>query len=252
MSTEPITEPIDVTEFNEPKPRGSSTSVWLIVVLMGSAFVAGAGVGFFAGVFSVEEARDFFAESMTDERQAEVVKTHRIERDAFELQYPGNWEIDCEEFDFDLDWYFSIDSSGHSYVAIWFWDEEADEETQVQAQIDEFSDLLSDVKTTRFKKWGQYAGEGAEIRGRMFGLSCKVRAFCHSDNDRAFTIVEFTYDEDEAMTRPGFDLIERTFHLKEMPAVDIPEEEAPDPQSDEQNTEDAKTSALSRLCGGAD
>jgi hypothetical protein len=54
----------------------------------------------------------------------------------------------------------------------------------------------------------------------MLGLlKGSIRIFAHESvrEDLTLTVVEFCYDEDLPLVRPGFELIERTFELARQP-----------------------------------
>ena len=76
--------------------------------------------------------------------------------------------------------------------------------------------LVKQPTQTRFSRWGAYDGEGVALAGRMLGVyEGSIRIFAHASarEELTLSIVEFCYDEDLPLVRPGFELIERTFEL---------------------------------------
>jgi hypothetical protein len=76
------------------------------------------------------------------------------------------------------------------------------------------SKLLPDGARTPFTHWGSYEGQGALLKGKLLGLTPgTIRVFSWRSGTHTFAVMEQTYDEDRARVAPGFDLIERTFHV---------------------------------------
>jgi hypothetical protein len=155
------------------------------------------------------------------EQKADVRATKPIVRERFHLEYPGNWTIDEEDEDYDPDHLFSIDSPGSCHVTVIVFDAAISAEHCVETQVEVFvPKLVKDPVQTPFASWGAYDGEGVTLAGKILGLlKGSIRIFAHESEreDLTLTIVEFCYDEDLPLVRPGFELIERTFELGRQP-----------------------------------
>jgi hypothetical protein len=88
----------------------------------------------------------------------------------------------------------------------------------VEAQVEAFvPKMVKEPVQTPFTSWGDYEGDGMTLAGRILGVfDGTIRIFAHASEpeDLTFTIVEFCFDEDLPLVRPGFELIERTFELR--------------------------------------
>jgi hypothetical protein len=87
----------------------------------------------------------------------------------------------------------------------------------VDGQVEAFVPrIVKQPVQTPFTRWGAYDGEGMTLAGKILGvMPGNIRIFAHASQreDLTFTIVEFCFDEDLPLVRPGFELIERTFVL---------------------------------------
>jgi hypothetical protein len=151
------------------------------------------------------------------EQSADVRAPKPITRDRFRLEYPGNWTIDEGDEDYDPDHLFSIDSPGSCHVTFIVLDAAISAKVALQAEIEAFVPrIVKQPVRAPFARWGAYDGEGMELAGRILGLyEGTIRVFAHESEreDLSFTVVEFCYDEDLPLVRPGFELIERSFAL---------------------------------------
>ncbi len=159
----------------------------------------------------------FFEGLVETEQKADVRATKPIVRERFSLEYPGNWTVDEEDEDYDPDHLFSIDSPGSCHVTFVVFDSAISAKTCVEAQVEAFvPKIVKNPVQTPFVRWGSYYGEGVTLAGKILGLlKGSIRIFAHESvrEDLTLTIVEFCYDEDLPLVRPGFELIERTFEL---------------------------------------
>ena len=155
------------------------------------------------------------------EQKADVRATKPIVRERFQLEYPGNWTIDEEDEDYDPDHLFSIDSPGSCQVTVIVFGAAISAKSSVEAQVEALVPrVVKDPVQTPFARWGAYDGEGVTLHGKIFGvLKGSIRIFAHESarEDLTFNVVEFCYDEDLPLVRPGFELIERTFELGRQP-----------------------------------
>jgi hypothetical protein len=180
--------------------------------------VLGGALGFGGGVLSVSGARAVFAALFRSEQAADVKGSTKLDRPAFELSYPGNWKVDTSATDYDPDHMFSIDSSGNSFALFVVAETTALEPSAV---VEEHAKLQTEkvvkgATRTPFTKWGAFEGSGVTLTGKMLGITPGVvRIFAWRSATRTFTVVESTYDDDRANVSPGFDLIARSFRVKE-------------------------------------
>lgn len=155
------------------------------------------------------------------EQKADVRSTRPIVRERFHLEYPGNWTVDEKDEDYDPDHLFSIDSAGSCHVTVIVIDAAISAKTSVETQVEAFVPrIVKHPVQTPFGRWGAYNGEGVALAGKILGLmKGSIRIFAHESEreDLTLTIVEFCYDEDLPLARPGFELIERTFVLGRQP-----------------------------------
>ena len=163
-----------------------------------------------------------FVESLVQtEQQADVRATKSIVRKRFRLEYPGNWTIDEQDEAYDPDHFFSIESPGSCHVSVIVLDVAIRARDAVAAQVDAFvPKIVKQPVRTPFTRWGAYDGEGVALAGRILGaLEGSIRVFAHESEHEALTltVVEFCYDEDLPLVRPGFELIERSFELGRRP-----------------------------------
>lgn len=181
-----------------------------------ACFVAGGTLGFFAGVLSVREARDFVGDMFQSERAADVSQGVVLDRPAFELTRPGNWKVDTTDSDYDPDHLFSIDSPGQSFVMFVVADGELSPEQTVDKHVEiQSAKAMKNASRTALTTWGGHVGHGVLLTGKLLGISPgTVRIFAFREQDRTYTVIESTYDEDRAKVQPGFDLIARTFRVK--------------------------------------
>jgi hypothetical protein len=160
-----------------------------------------------------------FENLVQTEQQADVRAAQSIVRQRFHLEYPGNWTVDAEDEDVGPDTSSPIDSPGCHVGVIVF--DAAFSGDVVEAQVEAFvPKIVKDPMQAPFTRWGAYDGEGVTLAGKILGvLKGSIRIFAHESEreDLTLTIVEFCYDEDLPLVRPGFELIERTFELGRPP-----------------------------------
>lgn len=178
--------------------------------------VLGGLCGFFLGVRSTTAGKEFIEDMFTTEQAAAVQEPVTLERASFSLSYPRNWKIDDKDEDYQPDHMFSIDSPGDCFVMLTLLDAATDSATTVKDQAELYEDkLIKGAHRTPFTRWGRYAGAGLELKGKMLGITPgTVRIFSHATASRSFVAIESCYDEDRAMTAPGFELIASSFQLR--------------------------------------
>ena len=182
------------------------------------AFGLGLGLlfGFGAGVLSVGAAREFFGRVLQDEANADEKHPQKLSRPAFELEYPGNWQIKTTDADYDPDHLFSIESPDQSFAMFIIAESELDPQVSVDAQVGaQTSKVMHDAVQKPFDRWGGHPGVGMLLTGKHLGLAAgTIRIFAFHEGERTFTLLESTYDDDRSKVAPGFALIERTFKVR--------------------------------------
>jgi hypothetical protein len=199
------------------KARSQSHGALLFALGLG----LGLTFGFGAGVLSVGAVRNFFGRVLQDEASADEKHPQSLRRPAFELQYPGNWQIKTTDDDYDPDHLFSIESPGQSFEMFIVADGELDPQVSLDAQVSaQTSKVMHDAVQKPFTHWGSHDGVGVLLTGKHLGIAAgSIRIFSFRAGDRTFTLVESTYDDDRAKVAPGFALIERTFKVVAQPGI---------------------------------
>ena len=149
---------------------------------------------------------------------ADVDHPETLKSPSFTLQMPGNWRVASEEEDFDPDAYFTIDSSGDSFVTIELIDEAIAVDDEVrQCVADYVPEWIARPSKRAFTDWGAYKGLGVELTGTTSdGYEGGARIFAHSSDQGSFIVLEVYYADELPQVAPGFELIRKTFqHRKQ-------------------------------------
>ena len=188
-----------------------------IALIAAGCLLLGGVVGFGMGVLAVEKGRSFVVSLFQSEQKATVASPITVDRPAFRFQYAGNWKIDVGDKDYDPDHSFSLDSPGQSFVMIQVADGLLDPKHLVETHASlQTEKIVKQATRTPFTRWGAFTGEGVLLKGKQLGLLAgTVRIFSFQDREHTYTVVESTYDEDRANVGPGFELVERSFQVKE-------------------------------------
>ena len=205
----------------QPRPRRAGLGLGVAVGIAIGLFVGllvGVLVGFGLGTVTTRQVRR--AADGAQEEPADVASPKALEREGFQLKFPGNWRVASEEDDFDPDAYFSIDSPGGSYVTVEVIDEPIAVDEEVRQCVADFvPEWISRPAKEPFTTWGGYEGLGLHLTGRTaYGDQGGVRIFAHSTDRGAFVVIEVYYDEGLEHATPGFELIRETFKLQ-LPAA---------------------------------
>ncbi|MCC6558807.1 MAG: hypothetical protein IT372_38230 [Polyangiaceae bacterium] len=179
------------------------------------SLLTGLVVGFFLGIASTKAGAAFLEDLASSEAPADVSEPIAVSRPGFSFRHPRNWKIDTADKDHDPDHLFSIESPGSCFTMMILFDGPTDPASNVQAQVDAYvPKVLQAPARIPFTQWGKYAGQGAELRGKMLGINPgAVRIFSHASEKKSFIAVEFCHDEDIKDVKPGFDLIASSFSL---------------------------------------
>jgi len=203
-----------VSAYAEPPHPPKARPVLAIAI---ACFVLGCGCGFLVGVLSVKGARELASNLFRSERAAQVNQAIAVDRPAFQFEYAGNWHIDTESKDYDPDHMFSIDSPGQSFLMVVVADGELSPHVAVEKQVEAHTKkVMKEATKTELTEWGAHAGEGVLLKGKHLGISPgTIRIFAFREQGTTYSVIESTYDDDRANVQPGFDLIARTFRVKE-------------------------------------
>jgi len=201
-----------------PPPKSRAPEMLLIAAVAASSFAIGAVFGFTLGLLATRTGKDLVESVQRSERPAIVSSTRRVDRERFFIRYPANWKVDVTDDDYNPDHLFAIQSPGQAFVMFAFYKHPSELSELLEAQADDFAKIIDDMKRTDFDNWGFYSGKGALLKGKIMGSPATVRVFAHSTGRTSFVVVEQRFDDHLAMVKPGFDLIEESFRLKEKKA----------------------------------
>lgn len=195
----------------QPRPASGLSKTAVAILFL----CVGLGVGFIAGIGATKAGGAFLADLATGEAPADVTHPKSYVRPGFSFKYPGNWKIDTDDPEQDLDHHVNVESPGSCMTMIFVFDLPIDPAQNVQSQIDAFvPKLISSPARTPFTTWGKYSGQGMVLKGKILGINPgSVRVFAHANDKRSFIAVEQCYDEDMADVKPGLSLVESSFEL---------------------------------------
>ena len=149
--------------------------------------------------------------------------TVTIEREAFRLDYPGNWSVDTTDPDYDPDANFTIEPMfADAVINFWFYVEPLPSRECVDATLDNMSasyELDSIVVTDN---WGAYSGAGYEGTARIEGTEFYLLMFCSTEQDTPFEVMILSEQEAHETIHPGFEHIEETFRLESGQPIVVP------------------------------
>ena len=140
------------------------------------------------------------------------VKTHA--RKTFSFDYPERWTLQTGDDDYDPDALFTVDSPGACHTQVQLIEPSLEASRMTAIYEDKLGKTMLDrPKRATFARWGTFQGAGVELAGPMAGHDGSIRIFSHRGKRRAFTIIEFCFDDEMAETKPGFSTIESSFKL---------------------------------------
>lgn len=130
------------------------------------------------------------------------------------LSYPGNWYVDEADEDYDPASYFSIDAPAQGSVSFWILDPDADVEAMVDSIAEELDGgMVRDTVRTRFERYGSHLGYGLQLEGTLALFPGRFRLFGGRGEGAAFVVMETRFDEDEAWTVLGYELVADSLEL---------------------------------------
>lgn len=152
-----------------------------------------------------------------EEKIPDISNPKFIKQDTFEVKYPSNWEYqEDKENKGSLDFKsYLIESTGNSYVQIFFYETAMDNQECVNEFKSEFEDDLIETNKEEIRDaWGKQKGYGIKLSGKILFLNPgNVNIFCFTNGKNSFSIVEFYYDADFEKIKPGLFLIQSSFKL---------------------------------------
>ena len=153
----------------------------------------------------------------TKKQGQSAAKQIKLDRPLYKMSYAGDWSVDSSDQDFDWDSYFTLDSkSGSGFISIFVFNTGIDAKDAVDQQIKaHLAKTMKDGQVTLFEKWGEYKGQGANIKGKLMGsFKGNINIFSYSTDTTGFIAVYQVLDSETEKDIPGIDLIQSSFHLK--------------------------------------
>ena len=200
-------------------------AAWIAAIVV-ALLVGGIG-GFGLGVLSTRVGSDFINDCLEQEAYAETKAPMKIDREAFELEYPSNWKIDTASDIYDPDGMFKIESPGSAFVMFAFSKSELSPEDCLESQVKSLSEALQSPTRSEFKTYGNLSGNGVILKGKCLGIKFAVKIFVYTSNGRGVIVVTHYPDEDFKYVENGLKLIEDSLILKNNSEQDAQEETDP-------------------------
>jgi hypothetical protein len=141
--------------------------------------------------------------------------TRRIEREGFSLNYPGNWEVDVADEDYDPDYSFAIAPPvADAQIRFWFYEYAMDSQGCADQTRDNLEAVYAFSDLTAFDHWGDYDGAGYRGDANIEGGDYEFLMFCATERVRPFEILLAVEGSAADKLRPGFDLIRDSLELR--------------------------------------
>lgn len=140
-----------------------------------------------------------------------------LETSGYRLKYPKDWRVDAESSGYDLEYHFTIDSSGESQITFEFFEWEPGFETEdiLRNTLHAFDGVaIQTMSRSDFNRWGKHEGHGRHLKGKILGIipgGCRI--FVSRSGNRGFLIAEFYHAPELPEAMPGFHLIGQTLEL---------------------------------------
>jgi len=187
----------------------------ILLVVMVLSLVVGGILGFFLGVASVKEGKEFLEGFFEQERMVEIEKPKGYISERFTFLYPSNWNIDKNNENYDPNHNFIIESPGAASVIFLISEAKTEPEENIKLNIEQYKKIISNPSITRFEKYGQLVGKGAILNGIMMGIDFTVKIFSAYQDNLTVVIIQFYPDGDLKYIKAGLELIENSFTVKE-------------------------------------
>jgi len=187
-----------------------------ILVLIGAIGIVGFSLllvlGFWLGPHSVQQIVSGIFEVA---QPADIRNTAEMTNSYLSFQYPGNWKIDTTDPAYDPDKHFDINAPAGGKVIVHIFEPRVTPKQVVDAFVRDMKKLVVNEEQTFFESWGSHQGYGVQLRGLLIGFKGRIRCFGLRNSKATIIVVENRYDEDEVHNRDGYELISRTFKLKD-------------------------------------
>ena len=146
-----------------------------------------------------------------------VLKKYYLKRPNYKLEYYSNWKIDSADIDFDIDTYFTLNSSDESSIIFFIFNTEVDAKEYVDKQVKaHLEKIVKGGKVTYFTDWGRYKGYGANINGKFLGIyNGEIKFFCNSTDSNSFLMISQLFESDRAKDESCLKLIETSFKINQ-------------------------------------
>lgn len=144
--------------------------------------------------------------------------THRIDRTAFTLRYPGNWIVNEAADGYDPDYAFSVQPPLHDAIVQFFVaNEPEDPDFDTELMLDLYQPLFTPVDETMesFTTWGSMAGSGTQYDGTYEGSEYRIRIFSASTETHSVSLVELCEKSVCGEVEPGFEFVRNSFRFKQ-------------------------------------
>jgi len=138
-----------------------------------------------------------------------------IEREAFSLRHPANWQLDLDDPDYDPDHDFELQPQfADAAVHFWIFHAPIDPEAEVATTADNLARVYELVDRRKLHAWGRFRGAGWRLEARAEGGRIVMSSFCAALPGGGFEILEVTDERFSSTLEPGFQLIRESFEWK--------------------------------------
>ncbi len=225
----------EVTAYPNPAAAAAGddlTSITIVAAMFWSVYVSYRGVRtafdvrrwaariWFAilptAVYAVVFGAVVAASLMTDllVSAPDLQNTQRIEREGFALNYPGNWEVDRIDEDYDPDGNFAIEPPvADALIRFSFYEEAMDSQDCVDQTRDNLSDAYTLSDLIGVDHWGDYDGAGYLGSVNIMLGDYDILIFCSTERARPFEIFQIVEENAADKLQPGFDLMRNSLEL---------------------------------------
>jgi hypothetical protein len=146
-------------------------------------------------------------------QRPDVQRPNTVIRQAFQLQYPGNWVIDTSDPDYDLDSYFSIEPPlADCVVSLHVGTDFVDAADGVEAYCAALEEAVEIDGWQPLTEWGALTGEGRTATGSIGGVGeYLVVVFAAEGPEHVLVARELCASNVHSRIAPGISLIRRSF-----------------------------------------
>ena len=176
-----------------------------------------------SAVYSLALVAVFAAFLLQDSGPPQIGDPRKIETTSYSLSYPGNWYLDTNDEDYDLNYDIEIGPSFDDALAnIVMFDYDVDPEYLVGQTFANWEDAYIVSDTTTLHSWGNHVGygvtgtltiESAPYRALAFAALRPVPDSLYGSVVMGFLVLELAEGGVSEKLQPGFDLIRDSFVL---------------------------------------